>query len=162
MLPDQLPIGAEDNLKASSTSSASVPSWGKRRSRQRRSELCHRRYSGRICRKAKARPSRTASCCGRQGRRKWPNWSSMTTGSAPSSQSRHSPPDLQIELVPVSLRFCFKKKGVQPLVGCRCRLFAQSLDIPGDDWPEPGTDNIVVVEPGDNNKFCSLAFQTLD
>jgi len=65
----------------------------------------------------------------------------------------------KIELVPVLCGSAFKKKGVQPLLDAVVDYLPSPLDIPAMTGQEPGTDNIVVVEPGDNNKFCSLAFK---
>jgi elongation factor G len=65
----------------------------------------------------------------------------------------------KIELVPVLCGSAFKKKGVQPLLDAVVDYLPSPLDIPAMTGQEPGTDNIIVVEPGDNNKFCSLAFK---
>jgi elongation factor G len=65
----------------------------------------------------------------------------------------------KIELVPVLCGSAFKKKGVQPLLDSIVDYLPSPLDIPPMTGQEPGTDNIIVVEPGDNNKFCSLAFK---
>jgi elongation factor G len=65
----------------------------------------------------------------------------------------------KIELVPVLCGSAFKKKGVQPLLDAVVDYLPSPLDIPAMTGQEPGTDNIVVVEPGDSNKFCSLAFK---
>ena len=65
----------------------------------------------------------------------------------------------KIELVPVLCGSAFKKKGVQPLLDAVIDYLPSPLDIPPAEGREPGTDNIVTVEPSDSNKFCSLAFK---
>jgi elongation factor G len=65
----------------------------------------------------------------------------------------------KIELVPVLCGSAFKKKGVQVLVDAVIDYLPSPLDVPPMQGVEPGTDNAVVVEPDDNNKFCSLAFK---
>src|SRR5580658_3966387 len=63
------------------------------------------------------------------------------------------------ELIPVMCGSAFKKKGVQPLLDSIVDYLPSPLDIPPAQGLEPGTDNIIVVEADDNNKFCSLAFK---
>jgi elongation factor G len=65
----------------------------------------------------------------------------------------------KIELVPVLCGSAFKKKGVQPLIDAVVDYLPGPLDVPPAEGLEPGTDNKVVVETSDNNKFCSLAFK---
>src|SRR6266704_3156474 len=65
----------------------------------------------------------------------------------------------KIELVPVLCGSAFKKKGVQPLIDAVIDYLPSPLDIPPAEGREPGTDNVVTVEPSDSNKFCSLAFK---
>jgi elongation factor G len=65
----------------------------------------------------------------------------------------------KIELIPVLCGSAFKKKGVQPLLDAVIDYLPSPLDIPPAEGLEPGTENVVVVEPDDNNKFCSLAFK---
>ena len=65
----------------------------------------------------------------------------------------------KIELVPVLCGSAFKKKGVQPLVDAVVDYLPGPLDVPPAEGLEPGTDNKVVVETSDANKFCSLAFK---
>src|SRR3989454_4099587 len=65
----------------------------------------------------------------------------------------------KIELVPVLCGSAFKKKGVQPLIDAVVDYLPSPLDIPPAEGREPGTDNVVTVEPSDSNKFCSLAFK---
>ena len=65
----------------------------------------------------------------------------------------------KIEMVPVLCGSAFKKKGVQCLLDAIVDYLPSPLDIPPAQGFEPGTDNVVVVEPDDNNKFCSLAFK---
>jgi elongation factor G len=65
----------------------------------------------------------------------------------------------KIEFVPVLCGSAFKKKGVQPLLDAVIDYLPSPLDVPPMEGVEPGTDNVVVVEPDDNNKFCSLAFK---
>ncbi len=65
----------------------------------------------------------------------------------------------KIELVPVLCGSAFKKKGVQVLIDAVVDYLPGPLDIPPAEGIEPGTDNKVVVEPSDFNKFCSLAFK---
>src|SRR2546425_1231639 len=65
----------------------------------------------------------------------------------------------KIELVPVLCGSAFKKKGVQPLLDAVIDYLPSPLDIPPAEGREPGTDNVVTVEPSDSNKFCSLAFK---
>src|SRR5204862_6626693 len=65
----------------------------------------------------------------------------------------------KIEFVPVLCGSAFKKKGVQPMVDAVVDYLPSPLDVPPAEGHEPGTDNIVTVEAGDNNKFCSLAFK---
>jgi len=65
----------------------------------------------------------------------------------------------KIELIPVLCGSAFKKKGVQTLIDAVIDYLPSPLDIPPMQGVEPGTDNPVVVEPDDNNKFCSLAFK---
>ncbi|HEX3988011.1 MAG TPA: elongation factor G, partial [Verrucomicrobiae bacterium] len=65
----------------------------------------------------------------------------------------------KIELVPVLCGSAFKKKGVQVLIDAVVDYLPSPLDVPPMQGVEPGTDNTVVVEPDDNNKFCSLAFK---
>src|SRR5690348_14157744 len=65
----------------------------------------------------------------------------------------------KIELIPVLCGSAFKKKGVQVLVDAVIDYLPSPLDIPPAEGIEPGTDNKVIVESNDNNKFCSLAFK---
>jgi elongation factor G len=65
----------------------------------------------------------------------------------------------KIELVPGPVRFRLQKEGVQPLMDAMVDYLPSPLDIPPAQGIEPGTDNVVVVESDDNNKFCSLAFK---
>ena len=85
-----------------------------------------------------------------------------------SKKSRLTPPVLKaairrltckIELVPVLCGSAFKKKGVQVLVDAVVDYLPSPLDVPGAEGLEPGTENKVIVETSDNNKFCSLAFK---
>jgi elongation factor G len=65
----------------------------------------------------------------------------------------------KIELVPVLCGSAFKKKGVQPLIDAVVDYLPGPLDVPCAEGLEPGTENKVVVETSDSNKFCSLAFK---
>jgi elongation factor G len=65
----------------------------------------------------------------------------------------------KIELVPVLCGSAFKKKGVQVLVDAVVDYLPSPLDVPNAEGHEPGTENKVVVETNDGNKFCSLAFK---
>jgi len=65
----------------------------------------------------------------------------------------------KIELVPVLCGSAFKKKGVQPLIDAVVDYLPGPLDVPPAEGIEPGTDNKVIVETSDANKFCSLAFK---
>ena len=65
----------------------------------------------------------------------------------------------KIELVPVLCGSAFKKKGVQTLIDAVVDYLPSPMDIPAAEGLEPGTENIVTVEPDDTNKFCSLAFK---
>jgi elongation factor G len=65
----------------------------------------------------------------------------------------------KIEIIPVLCGSAFKKKGVQVLVDAVIDYLPSPLDIPPAEGLEPGTENKVVVESNDNNKFCSLAFK---
>jgi elongation factor G len=63
------------------------------------------------------------------------------------------------EMIPVLCGSAFKKKAVQPLLDSIVDYLPSPLDIPPAQGLEPGTDNVIIVEPDDNNKFCSLAFK---
>ena len=65
----------------------------------------------------------------------------------------------KIELVPVLCGSAFKKKGVQPLIDAVVDYLPGPLDVPPAEGIEPGSDNKVVVETSDSNRFCSLAFK---
>src|SRR3954468_6018853 len=65
----------------------------------------------------------------------------------------------KIEIVPVLCGSAFKKKGVQVLVDAVVDYLPSPLDVPGAEGLEPGTENVVIVPPDDNAKFCSLAFK---
>ena len=65
----------------------------------------------------------------------------------------------KIELIPVLCGSAFKKKGVQPLIDAIVDYLPGPLDVPPAEGIEPGTDNKVVVQTSDSNKFCSLAFK---
>src|SRR5439155_17507081 len=65
----------------------------------------------------------------------------------------------RIELVPVLCGSAFKKKGVQPLLDAVVDYLPSPLDIPPAEGHEPGTDNLIRIEPSDEGKFCSLAFK---
>jgi elongation factor G len=65
----------------------------------------------------------------------------------------------KIELVPVLCGSAFKKKAVQVLLDAVVDYLPSPLDVPGAEGLEPGTENKVVVETSDSNKFCSLAFK---
>src|SRR4029078_11564050 len=65
----------------------------------------------------------------------------------------------KIELVPLVCVSAVKKKGVQVLVDAVVDYLPSPLDVPGAEGLEPGTENKVMVETSDNNKFCSLAFK---
>ena len=56
----------------------------------------------------------------------------------------------KIELVPVLCGSAFKKKGVQPLLDAVIDYLPSPLDIPPAEGREPGTDNVVTVEPSDS------------
>ena len=63
------------------------------------------------------------------------------------------------ELIPVLCGSAFKKKAVQPLLDSIVDYLPSPLEVPPAQGIEPGTDNAVIVESDDNNKFCSLAFK---
>jgi elongation factor G len=65
----------------------------------------------------------------------------------------------KIELVPVLCGSAFKKKAVQPLIDAVIDYLPGPLDVPDAEGIELGTENKIVVETSDNNKFCSLAFK---
>jgi elongation factor G len=65
----------------------------------------------------------------------------------------------KIEFIPVLCGSAFKKKGVQTLIDAVVDYLPSPLDIPAAEGLEPGTENVVKVEPNDNGKFCSLAFK---
>ena len=65
----------------------------------------------------------------------------------------------KIEFIPVMCGSAFKKKGVQTLIDAVVDYLPSPLDIPAAEGLEPGTENVVKVEPNDNSKFCSLAFK---
>ncbi|MDB6025190.1 MAG: translation elongation factor [Verrucomicrobiales bacterium] len=65
----------------------------------------------------------------------------------------------KIEFIPVLCGSAFKKKGVQVLLDAVIDYLPGPLDIPSAEGLEPGTENVVKVEPDDKNKFCSLAFK---
>jgi elongation factor G len=65
----------------------------------------------------------------------------------------------KLELVPVLCGSAFKKKGVQTLIDAVVDYLPSPLDVPPAEGMELGTENKVVVETGDGNKFCSLAFK---
>src|SRR5579863_3127822 len=65
----------------------------------------------------------------------------------------------KIELVPVLCGSAFKKKGVQVLIDSVVDYLPSPLDVPSAEGLEPGTETVVKVDTGDNNKFCSLAFK---
>ncbi|MGH8022747.1 MAG: EF-Tu/IF-2/RF-3 family GTPase, partial [Limisphaerales bacterium] len=65
----------------------------------------------------------------------------------------------KIEFVPVLCGSAFKKKGVQVLMDAVVDYLPSPLDIPAADGHEPGSDNKVIVETSDHQKFCSLAFK---
>jgi elongation factor G len=65
----------------------------------------------------------------------------------------------KIELVPVLCGSAFKKKGVQPLIDAVIDYLPSPLDIPAAEGVESGTENKILVETTDHNKFCSLAFK---
>src|SRR6266498_3593521 len=65
----------------------------------------------------------------------------------------------KIEFVPVLCGSAFKKKAVQPLIDAVVDYLPSPLDVPPAEGHEPGTDNVIRIEPSDDNKFCSLAFK---
>jgi elongation factor G len=65
----------------------------------------------------------------------------------------------RIEFVPVLCGSAFKKKAVQPLIDAVLDYLPSPLDIPAAEGIEPGTENLVKVDPNDSSKFCSLAFK---
>jgi elongation factor G len=65
----------------------------------------------------------------------------------------------RLELVPVLCGSAFKKKGVQTLVDAVVDYLPSPIDIPAAEGHELGSENKVVVESDDNQKFCSLAFK---
>jgi elongation factor G len=65
----------------------------------------------------------------------------------------------KIELVPVLCGSAFKKKAVQPLIDAVIDYLPGPLDVPDAEGIELGTENKIVVETSDSNKFCSLAFK---
>ncbi|MDB6125331.1 MAG: fusA [Pedosphaera sp.] len=65
----------------------------------------------------------------------------------------------KIEFVPVLCGSAFKKKGVQVLIDSVVDYLPSPMDVPGAEGLEPGTENVVKVDTGDANKFCSLAFK---
>ena len=66
----------------------------------------------------------------------------------------------KIELVPVMCGSAFKKRAVQPLVDAVVDYLPSPLDIPAAEGYLPGSEEIKIpVPPDDNAKFCSLAFK---
>jgi elongation factor G len=65
----------------------------------------------------------------------------------------------KIEFIPVLCGSAFKKKGVQVLIDAVVDYLPSPMDVPGAEGLEPGTENVVKVDTGDSNKFCSLAFK---
>ncbi|MEY2429465.1 MAG: elongation factor, partial [Verrucomicrobiota bacterium] len=66
----------------------------------------------------------------------------------------------KIEMVPVLCGSAFKKRGVQPLVDAVVDYLPSPLDVPPAVGLEPGTEDVKVEVPSDDNgKFCALAFK---
>src|SRR2546423_7725466 len=66
----------------------------------------------------------------------------------------------KIEMVPVLCGSAFKKRGVQPLVDVVVDYLPYPLDVPPAVGLEPGTEDVKVEVPSDDNgKFCALAFK---
>lgn len=66
------------------------------------------------------------------------------------------------EFVPVLCGTAFKNKGVQPLLDAVIDYLPSPLDIPSIEGVKPGTDEVEVRHPGDNEPLAALAFKIMN
>jgi len=66
------------------------------------------------------------------------------------------------DFVPVFCGTAFKNKGVQPLLDAVVDYLPSPVDIPAIEGTKPGTDEVIVRHPADNEPMSALAFKIMN
>lgn len=66
------------------------------------------------------------------------------------------------DFVPVFCGTAFKNKGVQPLLDAVVDYLPSPMDIPAIEGVKPGTDEVIVRHPSDNEPLAALAFKIMN
>ena len=66
------------------------------------------------------------------------------------------------DFVPVFCGTAFKNKGVQPLLDAVIDYLPSPMDIPAIEGVKPGTDEVIVRHPNDNEPLAALAFKIMN
>ena len=66
------------------------------------------------------------------------------------------------DFVPVFCGTAFKNKGVQPLLDAVIDYLPSPMDIPAIEGVKPGTEEVVVRHPNDNEPLAALAFKIMN
>jgi len=66
------------------------------------------------------------------------------------------------DFVPVFCGTAFKNKGVQPLLDAVVDYLPSPVDIPAIEGVKPGTDEVIVRHPADNEPMSALAFKIMN
>ena len=69
---------------------------------------------------------------------------------------------LSQSFVPVFCGTAFKNKGVQPLLDAVIDYLPSPVDIPAIEGVKPGTEEVIVRHPGDNEPLSALAFKIMN
>lgn len=66
------------------------------------------------------------------------------------------------DFVPVFCGTAFKNKGVQPLLDAVIDYLPSPMDIPAIEGVKPGTEEVIVRHPNDNEPLAALAFKIMN
>ncbi len=66
------------------------------------------------------------------------------------------------DFVPVFCGTAFRNKGVQPLLDAVIDYLPSPVDIPAIEGVKPGTDEVIVRHPADNEPLAALAFKIMN
>lgn len=66
------------------------------------------------------------------------------------------------DFVPVFCGTAFKNKGVQPLLDAVVDYLPSPMDVPAIEGVKPGTDEVIVRHPSDNEPLAALAFKIMN
>ncbi|MGB8275273.1 MAG: elongation factor G [Alphaproteobacteria bacterium] len=65
------------------------------------------------------------------------------------------------KLVPILCGSAFKNKGVQPLLDAVVDYLPSPVDVPAVEGTKPGSDEVIVRKPSDEEPFSGLAFKVM-